>query len=682
MRSANCFRSIVSCLALLLFLTSILMAQRVSLTLRGSDGFSSDTIVVGNDPLATNRVDDGSNGTSNLGEEEVLSGAPIFELRSESITSGLGEDTCGLGLKLNLHHQARPTQDDRWRVQFHTGPGGTQPTRFAWQPRLDTVGGGGWLLIDGSPDPDTGAHFPPFDMTRDTSFVYPVMDVENQFIYIQTFDGYKMRSFQPESLALSRDYSNPKGGKITGKGVKRKNWQTDWCFTFVNTSGQKVNDLHVQFDQVLAGDDAGFSGFSPFTTAISTDAAGKQKKWTFAGASIDPGSFVTICGKSWGKKNNKCKYHWTMNGTTVGRDTTLGAPDPGTSIMRLPMADYWNVVEELYSQGAFPEVEGGKKIGLRIGEAGFVGMFNGKQVFRRVIHPAPADVFKTLYNKRVAEFVHTGDPRCLDTMTSNRAAIRTTQKSLPPTKQNNRLVAEAVALKLGVAASDYRKTPPGFGDLVYDDGVNPLSGQTVRTISTKLDTVLSCMPFSGTAPKDLATLADYFSAVQAINSAFSGRFDTVSFGAPSAGPPPKLAYAGTVLTGERAVGQVPGEFLYRPSSLNPAVALPSFKPFMEMPSTFELAQNFPNPFNPTTTIRFDLPQTSTVTLKIYDVLGQEVATLLNQEDLEDGPQEAEWDASAFASGVYFYRIVVETRNEDGIQAGNRFVSVKRMVLLK
>lgn len=83
-----------------------------------------------------------------------------------------------------------------------------------------------------------------------------------------------------------------------------------------------------------------------------------------------------------------------------------------------------------------------------------------------------------------------------------------------------------------------------------------------------------------------------------------------------------------------------------------------------------LHQNYPNPFNPATVIRYTLPATCIVNLKVHNVLGQEVATLVNQE-MEPGSYDVKWEASSFSSGVYFYRLT----------AGN-FVETRKLILLK
>jgi len=95
-----------------------------------------------------------------------------------------------------------------------------------------------------------------------------------------------------------------------------------------------------------------------------------------------------------------------------------------------------------------------------------------------------------------------------------------------------------------------------------------------------------------------------------------------------------------------------------------------------VPKDFALEQNYPNPFNPTTIIKYSLPVESRVNLKIYNSLGQEVTTLV--DDLEKpGIHEKEWNADNYASGVYFYILNVSTLNE---QQSLRFSN--KMILLK
>lgn len=90
----------------------------------------------------------------------------------------------------------------------------------------------------------------------------------------------------------------------------------------------------------------------------------------------------------------------------------------------------------------------------------------------------------------------------------------------------------------------------------------------------------------------------------------------------------------------------------------------------DLPGSFALYQNYPNPFNPETMIRFDLPMESTITLKIYDVLGRELETLVNGR-LQAGSHTATLLANQWGSGIYLYRL----------QAGE-FVQIRRMVLMK
>jgi hypothetical protein len=89
-----------------------------------------------------------------------------------------------------------------------------------------------------------------------------------------------------------------------------------------------------------------------------------------------------------------------------------------------------------------------------------------------------------------------------------------------------------------------------------------------------------------------------------------------------------------------------------------------------IPKEYALYQNYPNPFNSTSVIRYDLPKSSFVTLKVYDVLGREVSTLVNERQ-EPGVHQVNWQAKGFATGVYFYRL----------QSGG-FVQTKKLTLIR
>jgi hypothetical protein len=95
-----------------------------------------------------------------------------------------------------------------------------------------------------------------------------------------------------------------------------------------------------------------------------------------------------------------------------------------------------------------------------------------------------------------------------------------------------------------------------------------------------------------------------------------------------------------------------------------------------LPTVFMLHQNFPNPFNPTSQIKFDLPSAAVVTLTVYNLLGQEVRTLIQNQEMSAGFQEVKFDGAELPSGVYLYRLTAKGESQ------NPFVSVKKMVMLK
>jgi hypothetical protein len=142
----------------------------------------------------------------------------------------------------------------------------------------------------------------------------------------------------------------------------------------------------------------------------------------------------------------------------------------------------------------------------------------------------------------------------------------------------------------------------------------------------------------------------------------------------------QIATARTVLTGAEVAAGIPvslppyGSAVYtlsvEPETLrveNPILDVPGGE---HQVSGYELRQNYPNPFNPSTVIRFTLLRAQYATLRVYDMLGREVATLVDGM-LAAGRHEASWDGGGLASGIYVYRL-----------AAGEFVESRKMMLLK
>jgi hypothetical protein len=100
-----------------------------------------------------------------------------------------------------------------------------------------------------------------------------------------------------------------------------------------------------------------------------------------------------------------------------------------------------------------------------------------------------------------------------------------------------------------------------------------------------------------------------------------------------------------------------------------------------LPGAYALHANYPNPFNPTTVIKYDLPEASSVKLTVFNVLGQQIVTLVNNT-VTAGYQSVEWNAdnqngASIPSGIYFYRVEAKS-----LTSNREFVEVRKMLLMK
>jgi hypothetical protein len=240
------------------------------------------------------------------------------------------------------------------------------------------------------------------------------------------------------------------------------------------------------------------------------------------------------------------------------------------------------------------------------------------------------------------------------------------QASLSPTKQNNKTFADLLTFKFNILLSDQGITPGGFGDLKLVQPASPWNSMPLRDIATAGDRMMTFHDLYASTPSLYFSLD---SLLCILNSSFSGPIDTSSWG------------IAMHLTGVSQLQDVP---YLSPSTIPPATLYQQSgaDPQVDIPEESRLEQNYPNPFNPTTMIQFELPSSSVVTLKVYNMLGQEIASLLDQKLLDEGTQEAAFDASTFASGIYIYRLTVERIDDNGVSSGEKFVSSKKMLLIK
>jgi hypothetical protein len=242
-------------------------------------------------------------------------------------------------------------------------------------------------------------------------------------------------------------------------------------------------------------------------------------------------------------------------------------------------------------------------------------------------------------------------------------------KELALTSENytNPLLQEFAVFKLNILSSQEGITPMGFDSLIFMNAESPFDGYSLAEIMNRIDTVLTLwktktLPGGISAAVGTTQLEQLRKMLNQIN----GAFDTTL----------ALSLGDSVVAG---VGlQFPG--------ITPLIEVPFLQ--MEMPGRsvqgkefsqsnmkekFTLLQNYPNPFNPKTAIGFSLLTDDYVTLKVYNLLGQEVATLLNNETMSAGEHGILFDADELASGIYFYRMNL---------SGGKEIQMKKLLLLK
>ncbi len=275
---------------------------------------------------------------------------------------------------------------------------------------------------------------------------------------------------------------------------------------------------------------------------------------------------------------------------------------------------------------------------------------------------------------------HTGKAYPLDSLRTEGKKSKKLSKAVKPDykKTNNKGWAQGILLKLNLLASKYGKTTKGFGSLLLDTNITlagmEMKGKTLDTLGIYLDSANTYYAKFGVVDSaSVVAFTNFVGVIEQLNTRFydslkSGNYiiDTTRV------VTDKKSYA-VRLKGIKHAWESNG--LVKSSTAQKLNALEILDE-QNSPNEFMLFQNYPNPFNPRTAIRFTIHEPQTATLKVYDVLGREVTTLLHNEKLSEGTHEIPFNASAFASGVYFYRLHILN------EVGNAQSLVRKMMLVK
>ncbi|MBM4165743.1 MAG: T9SS type A sorting domain-containing protein [Ignavibacteria bacterium] len=237
-------------------------------------------------------------------------------------------------------------------------------------------------------------------------------------------------------------------------------------------------------------------------------------------------------------------------------------------------------------------------------------------------------------------------------------------------KYINPLAQQLGVFKLNIAASeqvvfqsDPAIPPAKFGDLLYLQIGSPFNQMKLSSIALRVDSIMTYWNVFKDSNTTHHLLYDSITVMlKKLNSAFATPIDSIDIVYTTFKP-------ALTLRGEVKLVDIP--YLTRDRSEERTST--TIVRTRNIPEVFSLQQNYPNPFNPVTTIEFYLERTSIVSLNVYDILGREVSTLIHNEIMEEGLQDVDFDASSFASGVYFYRIDINN---------GEFTNVKKLMLMK
>jgi hypothetical protein len=616
--------------------------------------------------------DDNGNGTQDEGEPGI-EGVTVNLTGAEDVstTSGTnGEYEVALFAEGNYDVTAASDGENT-----EPGEGGTysftyvkgtnEVANFGWYNPA-TVSGNVWHDANGNQAEDGGEG--KLDSVLVTIGAYSAYsNVDGDYtVYVEEPGTYSMSASKDGYTTLfpktAHSVSVTYGDAVTGKNYGlagaafAKSFRTatmsDWA-TAVDAKGKlkaikcKADKVEFKFRlQAPAAATSVLVKIGQVSTGSVTDTAKNVIHTTWADAkevtytaAIDSAQWIQLEG--WGTKGKVIKAKATWFKASDGKKVKVTPSEYILNNPRLPMPNLHNVGAEL----TFP---------ITIGGASGAGSIS---------HAAYKDVQKSLNKKGT---LHANNVACLATFTSGKP-IKKQLKSLPPDKADNKFFAEALTLALNLNASAAGKFPSGLDTLIIDEAGNIFNGMSFAQLLADANAALSCAD-TNWSQDTTGKMDSLYVLIKRINDEFAGTVDTVSWSCTS-----------LEMTGVKTLKDVTW-LRANPGSISPRTDPKPFSGQYE-PEHYALQQNYPNPFNPTTTIAYDLVDDAIVTLKIYNMLGQEIATLVDNEVIEAGENEVDFDAAGMPSGVYFYRLNIQPLDEDGV-AQSAISQVKKMMLLK
>jgi len=397
---------------------------------------------------------------------------------------------------------------------------------------------------------------------------------------------------------------------------------------------------------------------------------------TFYGAIVISGTHLTA--KDFGQLLDTYKFRsFKQNANLITKGVQIKGKKPKTgpiTITGVPneLTILYNATNRVTAIGANPIT--------------ILGLGAAKNTTNALVAIKKADELTGMWTKNKAYSAHTGKAYPLDSTRFDKNGVKLKKigaikagQDVKVESYNNVGWAEAILLRLNIIASDTNVTPKGFGELQIDStislwGYGNQKGVTLREVSKRLDTLNALYASKGLVTDsgyNVMTNFAYF--IGRVNSGFYAAMATGNYAYDSANTTGKNKYAAKALG--VATAATTGILKHIPDA-KAGEPFTASTDYAAMPTQFSLGQNYPNPFNPSTTITVDVPAEldgAIATLKVYNVLGQEVATIFQNQELSSGVNEITFDASKLSSGVYFYRIATD----DGV-----YSDMKKMMLLK